>query len=80
MIRDDESIARVKLAVRVLLQVRCRSGQPLLPSEVAQLRFLGESEEESVMPLEKLAITIIERERDRMGIPPQSEFGFGGRN
>jgi len=80
MIRDEESIARVRLAARVIVQLRCRSGQPLLPSEVAQLRFFAESEEESAMPLEKLALTIIERERSRMGYPPQSGPGLGNCN
>jgi hypothetical protein len=69
----------VKLAARVIVQLRCRSGEPLLPSEVAQLRFFAESEAES-MPLEKLALTIIQRERERIGHPPHSELGFGDRN
>jgi hypothetical protein len=80
MIRDEESIVRVKLATRVLIRVRCRCGQSLLQSEVAQLRFLAECDDETSMPLEKLAIAIIERERRRMGIPPQAELGFSGRN
>ena len=76
----NESVARVKLAARVLLQVRYHSGQPLLQSEIARLRFFAECEEEAAAPLEKLAITIIERERTRMGYPPQSASGFTGRN
>ena len=78
--RNEELIARVKLATRVLLQVRYHSGQPLLQSEIAHLRFFAESEEEAAMPLEKLAVTILERERTRVGYPPQSESGFTGRN
>lgn len=80
MIPNEQSIARVKLAARVLIQLRCRSGQPLLQSEIAHLRFFAESADESAMPLEKLAIAIIERERGRMGYPPPSEPGSAGCN
>ena len=41
---------------------------PLLLREIAQLRFLAESDVESKMPLDQLAQTVIERERKRMGI------------
>jgi len=68
MPRTVESDARIKLAGRILLQLRTRIGQPLLLSEIAQLRFLAESDVESKMPLDQLAQTVIERERKRMGI------------
>jgi hypothetical protein len=81
MVVNDDSVARIKLANRILIQTRCGGGQPLLQSEIAQLRFLAEGEEESVMPLDKLAQKIIEREARRMGMPtPPDRRWFTGRN
>ncbi len=81
MPRTQESDARIKLAGRILVQLRTRSGQPLLQSEVAQLRFLAESDEELKMPVDELAQTVIERERKRMGIEfPHDALPGGGRN
>ena len=71
MIRDEDSVARVRLAGRILKQIRCGGGQPIILSdlsEIAQLRFLAESNEEAEMPLDKLALKVIEREGMRMGI------------
>jgi hypothetical protein len=80
MIRNEESIARVELASRVLIQFRYRTGQPLLQSEIAQLHFLAEADDELKLPLDRLALAIIDRERKRMRIPPQWDIGFTGRN
>lgn len=66
----EESAARIKLAGRILLQLRTGGGQPIIPSEIAHLRFLAESDEEGQMPLDKLAETVIWREGRRMGYPP----------
>ncbi len=63
MSRTQESDAQIKLAGRILLQLRTRGGQPLLLSKIAQLRFLAESDDELNMPLDQLAQTVIERER-----------------
>jgi hypothetical protein len=69
MVRNEESDARIKLAGRILIQTRFGGRQPILLSEIAQLRFLAESDEEREMPLAGLALVVIERERDRMGYP-----------
>lgn len=69
-VRNEDSTARVKLAARILIQRRCGGGPPILLSEIAELRFLAESDEEREMPIEELAQVVIERERKRMGFPP----------
>lgn len=66
--RNEDSRVRLKLAGRILTQIRYGGGPPILPSEIAQLQFLAESESEAAMPLDQLAQTVIERERKRMGI------------
>ena len=60
---------RVKLAVRILLGVR-RQGPPVTLNQIAELRFLAESDEERDMPVERLARIIIERESKRAGKAP----------
>ena len=81
MLRNKESEARIKLAGRLLVQMKSGDRQPILPNEIAQLRFLAESKEESEMPLDRLAQTIIERERNRMGIQfPEIGLGSSRRN
>jgi len=62
-----DSAARIKLAGRILMQLRLKAGQPLLLSEIAQLRFLAESGDELNLPLEELARTVIARESKRLG-------------
>ena len=81
MARSVDSDGRIKLAGRILLQLRSKSGQPILQSEIAQLRFLAESNDEMQMPLDQLAQTVIERECKRMGIQfPQDDRRRAGRN
>jgi len=78
---NKESAARVRLAGRILTQWKYRGGQPIVPVEIAQLRFLAESDEEREMPIEKLALAVIERERRRIGYPPpEPGFQAGRRN
>ena len=75
---SQESIVRLKQAGRILVQTICGGGQPILLSEVAQLRLLAESDEErTIMPLAKLARVVIERERRRIGIPPPDARQLG---
>jgi hypothetical protein len=76
MVRNEESDTRIKLAGRILIQTRFGGRQPILLSEIAQLRFLAESDEELEMPLARLALVVIERERERMGYRrPGPEIG-----
>jgi hypothetical protein len=75
------SVARIKLAGRFLKQMRSGGGQPITLSEVGQLRFLAESDEEMELRLDQLALTVIERESKRMGIRfPAHDIPFTGRN
>jgi len=67
--RNEESDKRVKLAGRILMRMRCGAGPPILPSEIAHLRFLAESEEELAMSVEQLVVSVLDREHRRMGIP-----------
>jgi len=81
MVRNKDSAARVKLAGRILTQIRRGEGQSIVFDEIAQLRSLAESAEEFAMPVDQLAQTVIERERKRMGIPsPQHGDWPTGRN
>jgi hypothetical protein len=64
---DPDSAARLKLAGRILTK-RLGGGPPVLLSEIAQLRFLAESDEERAMPIDRLARRVIERERERSGV------------
>jgi len=68
--RDPDSVARAKLAGRILWQTRFRDRQPILLSEIAQLRFFAESDAEREMPPDELARLILARESKRMGYPP----------
>ncbi len=77
MQRSEESDARLRLAVRILMQMRCWDRQPILQSEVAELRFLAESEDEMKLPLGELAAAILRRETTRMGFPPHADFRPG---
>jgi hypothetical protein len=43
-------------------------GRPILLSEIAELRFLAETDEEREMPLRELVHTVLQRETRRMGI------------
>lgn len=62
-----DSAARLRLAARILMR-RLGTGQPPVTlEEIAQLRFLAETDEERVMPIEKLAEAIILREGKWMG-------------
>jgi len=76
MVRNKESEARIKLAGRILIRIRCGGGPPILPDEIARLRFLAECDRELAMPVEALAQVIIGRERARMGIP-RPAYGIG---
>jgi len=67
---DEQSRSRLKLAGRVLLQLSCGGGQPLLLSEIAELQFLAESGEERNLPLDQLERAIIKRETRRSGVRP----------
>jgi hypothetical protein len=81
MLRNEESEARIRLAGRVLVQTVFAGGPPVLLSEIAQLRFFAESDEERAMPVEQLARIIIERERRLMGIAlPEVRLRRGGLN
>ena len=64
----EDSATPIKLAARVVLQIRCGGGQPIIPSEVGRLRFLAESADEFEMPLDRLGEAVIERECRRMGM------------
>ena len=73
----EEAAARIRLAGRILRQLRFHDAQPLVPAEMAQLQFLAESDEERAMPVEKLAMAILQRETRRLGFPPASNGGPG---
>jgi hypothetical protein len=77
---DPESAARINLAGRILARrMSGGDGPPVLLSEIAQLRFLAESDEEREMPIERLAVVVIDRERRRMGIRPPHHGLWGSR-
>jgi hypothetical protein len=80
MLRNEESVGRIKLAARILIQVRCGGGQPIILSEIAQLRFLAESDEELRMPFEQLARIVLERESKRIGFDPVDGLRHSRRN
>jgi hypothetical protein len=71
MASNDDSKARLRLAVRILFQT-LRQAPPVTLNEIAQLQFLAESDEEREMPPDRLARRVIERESEskRMGMPP----------
>ncbi len=69
----EEASRRIRLAGKILIRRGFENGPPVLLSEIAQLQFLAESDEERALPAEKLAVIVIERERKRMGHPPPSE-------
>lgn len=66
MSANDAWRERVKLAARILRGMR-RQGPPVTLNQIAELRFLGESDEEREMPVERLARIVIERESKRAG-------------
>jgi len=76
---DAESAARIKLAGRILARGMSGGGPPVLLSEIAQLRFLAESDAERAMLIEKLAVAVIDRERRRMGIRHPQDGLWGSR-
>ncbi len=69
----EEASRRIRLAGKILIRRGFGNGPPVLLSEIAQLQFLAESDEERALPAEKLAVIVIDRERTRMGHPPPSE-------
>ena len=69
MSREDRG-SRLRLAGRILMRRMGKGQPPVTLEEVAQLRFLAESDEEREMPIEKLAAAILERESRRRGYPP----------
>ena len=69
---NDAWRGRVKLAARILLGIG-RQGPPATLNQIAELRFLAESDEERDMPVERLARVVIERESKRAGKAPSGD-------
>jgi len=79
MERNEESMARIRLAWRIFREMSL-GGRPVLLSEIAELRFLAETDEEREMPIRDLVLAVTQRELKRMGVRyPASGFsgGFG---
>jgi hypothetical protein len=76
MADHEESRARLKLAWRIFRQRRLKDGRPVLLSEIAELRFLAETDEERAMTDEALAQAVTQRELRRLGIDPAA-YGRG---
>jgi hypothetical protein len=51
-----------------------RDGRPILLSEIAELQFPAESDEQRALPPEKLAVEIVKRESRRLGFPPPDQL------
>lgn len=60
--------ARIDFVGRLILR-RLSAGPPVTLEEIAQLRFLAESDAEREMPVEELARVVLMRERQRLGLP-----------
>ena len=76
MERNEESTARLRLAWRIFREMSFR-GRPILLSEIAELRFLAETDEEREMPINELVLAVTQRELKRMGVS-YSASGFSG--
>lgn len=77
---NDAWRGRFKLAACILLAMR-RQGPPATLNQIAELRFLAESDEERDMPVERLARIVIDRESKRAGkLPSQDSLRPIGRN
>jgi hypothetical protein len=63
----DDSMARLRLAKRILMQKLGTGQPPVTLGDIAQLRFLAETDEEREMPVEKLAAAVIQRETKTKG-------------
>jgi hypothetical protein len=71
--KDGDREVRVRLAARILFRKLGKGQPPVTLEEIAQLRFLAETEEEREMPIEKLAQAVIGRElRGKAFRPPES--------
>lgn len=76
MERNEESMARIRLAWRIFREMRL-GGRPILLSEIAELRFLAETDEEREMPVKELVLAVTKREMKRMGIRDPFSGGMG---
>jgi hypothetical protein len=76
MAANEDSVARIKLVWRIMRQRMLGDSYPVLLSEIAELRFLAESDDERAMSDEDLARAVLNRECRRMGFDPAT-FGRG---
>jgi hypothetical protein len=63
-----DSTARLRSAARILMRRIGTGRPPVTLEEIAQLRFLAETDEEREMPIEKLAEAVILREVKRKSL------------